>query len=45
VPVDITPVRLVVLFALGVLVVGAVLALVPALLAARTPPAESLREP
>ncbi len=45
VPVDIAPVHLIVLFALGVLVVGAGLAVLPALLAARTPPAEALREP
>jgi hypothetical protein len=44
VPVDIAPVRLVVLFAAGVLVVGGLLALIPAMLAARTRPAEALRE-
>ncbi len=44
VPVDIAPVRLIVLFALGVVVAGALLALVPAMLAARTRPAEALRE-
>jgi len=43
--VDIAPVRLVVLFAVGALAVGALLALVPAMLAARTRPAEALREP
>jgi hypothetical protein len=45
VPVDIAPVRLVVIFAVGALAVGGLLALVPAMLAARTRPAEALREP
>jgi len=44
VPVDVAPVRLIVLFALGVVVVGGFLAVVPAMLAARTRPAEALRE-
>jgi ABC-type lipoprotein release transport system permease subunit len=44
VPVDVAPVRLVLVFAIGVLVAGALLALVPAMLAARTRPAEALRE-
>ncbi len=44
VPVDVAPVRLVLVFAVGVLVAGALLALVPAMLAARTRPAEALRE-
>ncbi|MGA2805121.1 MAG: FtsX-like permease family protein [Acidimicrobiales bacterium] len=44
VPVDIAPLRLVLLFAVGVLAAGALLALVPAMLAARTRPAEALRE-
>ena len=39
VPVDVAPVRLVLVFAIGVLVAGALLALVPAMLAARTRPA------
>jgi len=42
--VDVAPVRLVLVFAVGVLVAGALLALVPAMLAARTRPAEALRE-
>ncbi|MGO9583755.1 MAG: FtsX-like permease family protein [Acidimicrobiales bacterium] len=45
VPVDIAPVRLVIIFAVGALAVGGLLALVPAMLAARTRPAEALREP
>jgi ABC-type lipoprotein release transport system permease subunit len=44
VPIDIAPVRIVVLFAFGVVVVGGLLAAVPAMLAARTRPAEALRE-
>jgi ABC-type uncharacterized transport system permease subunit len=43
--VDIAPVRLVIIFAVGALAVGGLLALVPAMLAARTRPAEALREP
>jgi len=45
VPVDIAPVRLILLFAIGVLVAGCLLAFVPATLAARTRPAVALREP
>jgi len=44
VPVDIAPLRLVMLFAVGVLAAGGLLALVPAMLAARTRPADALRE-
>ena len=44
VPVDIAPVRLILLFAIGVLLAGCLLAFVPAALAARTRPAVALRE-
>jgi hypothetical protein len=44
VPVDIAPLHLVLLFAVGVLVAGGLLAVVPAMLASRTRPAEALRE-
>jgi ABC-type antimicrobial peptide transport system permease subunit len=44
VPVDIAPLRLVLLFAVAVLAAGGLFAFVPAMLAARTPPAEALRE-
>jgi ABC-type antimicrobial peptide transport system permease subunit len=43
-PVDVAPLGLVLLFAVGVLVAGCLLALVPAVLASRTRPAEALRE-